>query len=186
MSRPTMPRMMRSSVTSPPVASSDSITAPSRMTVIVSATDSTSLSLCEIRTHAMPCARNSRRSCSSAWESFSLREDVGSSRIRSSTFLDSALAISTSCCLPTPRWLILVSGVSSRPTFLSSPIALECERPQLMTPRLACSLARKMFSVIDSCGTSASSWWMMTIPLCSLSRMLWKRHSSPLKKNWPS
>ena len=55
MSRPTMPRMIRSSVTSPPVASSDSITAPSRRMVIVSATDSTSLSLWEISTQAMPC-----------------------------------------------------------------------------------------------------------------------------------
>ncbi len=34
MSRPTMPRMIRSSVTSPPLASSVSITAPSRRTVI--------------------------------------------------------------------------------------------------------------------------------------------------------
>ena len=49
-----------------------------------------------------------------------------------------------------------------------------------MTPRVACSFARKMFSVIESSGTRASSWWMMTMPLCSLSRMLWKRHSSPL------
>ena len=157
------------------------MTAPSRRTVIVSATDSTSLSLCEIRTHAMPLERNSRRSWSRACESFSLSDDVGSSRISSSTSLDSAFAISTSCCLPTPRWEIFVSGVSSRPTFLSSSIALACDLLQLMTPRVACSLARKMFSVIDRCGTSASSWWMMTMPLCSLSRMLWKRHSSPLK-----
>ena len=27
-----------------------------------------------------------------------------------------------------------------------------------------------MFSAIDSSGTSASSWWMMTMPTCSLSR----------------
>ncbi len=83
MSRPTMPRMMRSSVTRSPSASSDSMTAPSRRIVIVSATDSTSLSLCEIRTQAMPWARNSRSSCSSFWESDSLSDDVGSSRISS-------------------------------------------------------------------------------------------------------
>ena len=63
---------------------------------------------------------------------------------------------------------------------------MRCDRPQLMTPRVACSFARKMFSVIDRCGIRASSWWMMTMPFCSLSRMPWKRHSSPLKKNSPS
>ena len=146
----------------------------------MSATDSTSLSLCEIRTQAMPWERNSRRSWSSCWESFSLSADVGSSRISSSTFFDSALAISTSCCLPTPIRLILVLDDSSRPTFLSSSIALACDLLQLMTPAVACSLARKMFSVIESSGMRASSWWMMTMPLCSLSRMVWKRHSSPL------
>ena len=88
----------------------------------------------------MPWARNSRSSWSSAWESFSLSDEVGSSRISSSTSLDSALAISTSCCLPTPMRLILVSGVSWRPTFLSSSIAFACDLLQLMTPRFACSL----------------------------------------------
>ena len=100
--------------------------------------------------------------------------------------MDSALAISTSCCLPTPIRAILVSGVSWSPTFLRSSMAIAWERLQLMTPPVACSLARKMFSVMDSWGMSASSWWMMTMPLLSLSRIPWKRHSSPLKKNWPS
>ena len=39
-------------------------------------------------------------------------------------------------------------------------------------PRPRRSLPRKMFSAIDRYGTSASSWWMITIPTCSLSRML--------------
>ena len=50
---------------------------------------------------------------------------------------------------------------------------------QSMTPYLACSLPRKMFSAIESIGTSASSWWMMTMPTCSLSWMPLKWHSSP-------
>ena len=45
-----------------------------------------------------------------------------------------------------------------------------------MTPPLAASLPRKMFSAIDSSGMSASSWWMMTMPACSLSRMLLNSH----------
>ncbi len=49
-----------------------------------------------------------------------------------------------------------------------------------MTPPLATSLPRKMFSVIDSSGISASSWWMMTIPACSLARMLLNSHLRPL------
>ena len=42
----------------------------------------------------------------------SLRLAVGSSRINRRTRLDSALAISTSCCLPTPRSVTSVSGCS--------------------------------------------------------------------------
>ena len=42
---------------------------------------------------------------------------------------------------------------------------------QLMTPRLVGSLPRKMFSMMDSSGISASSWWMITMPACSLARM---------------
>ena len=42
---------------------------------------------------------------------------------------------------------------------------------QSMTPPRARSLPRKMFSAIDRSGTSASSWWMMTMPAASLSWM---------------
>src|SRR5699024_11866709 len=41
---------------------------------------------------------------------------VGSSRMSSRTSFDSAFAISMSCCLPTPSWLIGVTGFSCRPT----------------------------------------------------------------------
>lgn len=39
---------------------------------------------------------------------------------------------------------------------------------QSITPRWVHSLPRKMFSLIESIGTSASSWWMMTMPSFSL------------------
>ena len=84
---------------------------------MVSATFRISFSLCEIRIAEMPCERNSLSSASSASLSLSLRLAVGSSRISSFTSLDSALAISTSCCLPTPRSVMRVLGDSLRPTF---------------------------------------------------------------------
>ena len=48
-----------------------------------------------------------------------------------------------------------------------------------MTPKRPGSLPRKMFSVIESSGMSASSWWMMTMPARSLERMSLNRTSSP-------
>ena len=55
-------------------------------------------------------ALNSSSRSSSASLSASLRLAVGSSRISSLTSLASALAISTSCCLPTPRLVISAVG----------------------------------------------------------------------------
>ena len=127
----------------------------------------------------MPWARNSVSSLSSASLSASLSEAVGSSRISSLTSFDSALAISTSCCLPTPRLVIGVFGFSLRPTFFSTSRVRLNEVAQSMTPILAGSLPRKMFSAIDSSGTSVSSWWMMMMPTCSLSAMRSKRRVSP-------
>ena len=83
----------------------------------------------------MPCALNSSRRSSSASLSFSFRLAVGSSRISSFTCLDSALAISTSCCLPTPRSVTSVSGDSLRPTLASSSLRPAVDRVQSMTPR---------------------------------------------------
>jgi hypothetical protein len=84
---------------------------PSRMMVILSATRRISLSLWEMMIEVMPCLRNSMSRLSSASESVSLSEAVGSSRISSLHVLaDSALAISTSCCLPTPISVDQVSG----------------------------------------------------------------------------
>ena len=169
--RPTIPRMIRSSSTSPAVTSRVSIVRPSRRIVIESAMRAISFSLWLIMIEVMPlpCRPLSR---SSRWlESSSLSAAVGSSRIRSLTSLLSALAISTSCCLPMPRFLTAVIGFSRRPTRAISSIARLFASSQLMTPRVAVSLPRKMFSAIESSGISASSWWMMTMPAASLCRM---------------
>jgi hypothetical protein len=135
--------------------------------------------LWEIRIDEIPCALNRSSRARSASLSFSFRLAVGSSRIRSLTFFESALAISTSCCLPTPRLVIRVSGDSSSPTVRSSSLVREKATDQSMMPYRACSFPRKMFSAIDRSGTSASSWWMMMIPSFSLSAMPLKRRSSP-------
>ncbi len=153
---------------------------PSRMMVIESEIFSISFSLWLIMMLVMPSAWRPLSRSSRCSLSVSLRAAVGSSRISSLTSLASALAISTSCCLPTPMLRMGVSGLSSRPTmrrYFTARARFSC---QSITPPLACSLPRNMFSVIVSSGIRASSWWMMTIPACSLSRMLRKRHS------WPS
>ena len=89
---------------------------------------------------------------------------MGSSRMRTRTSLPSALAISTSCCLPTPTSLTFVEGDSSSPTSAMSSFASALVRSQSMMPRVARSLPRKMFSAIDRWGESASSCWMTTMP----------------------
>ena len=171
MSRPTMARMMRSSLTTPAAQSSVSMVLPSRITVIWSATWVISLSLCEIRMQAMPWALSPRSSCNRAALSVSFRLAVGSSRISSLTRLDKALAISTNCCLPMPSLPTMASGDSFSPTRLSSSRVRTCAACQSITPPRASSLPRKMFSVTDSVGTRASSWWMMMMPRASLSLM---------------
>jgi hypothetical protein len=52
-----------------------------------------------------------------------------------------------------------------------------------MMPFFAGSLPRKMFSAIESSGTSASSWWMMTMPAFSLSAMSRNLHFLTLEQD---
>ena len=158
---------------------------PSRMIVMASEICSISLSLWLIMMQVMPRSRRPPSRRSRFWLSPSFSAAVGSSRMSSLTSLASALAISTSCCLPMPMSRMIVSGSSWRPTRSSSSTARLRASSQSMTPRLASSLPRKRFSVIDSSGMSASSWWMITMPACSESRMLRNSTSSPSKKIWP-
>lgn len=148
-SRPTMPLMIRSSVVSAAFTSSVSIVRPSRRMVTESATRSISFSLCEMMIAVMPWVFNSRMRSRSLPLSSSFRAAVGSSRMSSFTFFDSAFAISTSCCFPTPMSATRVCGFSSRPTRRSSSEACRSVSVQLMSPRVACSLPRKMFSAME-------------------------------------
>src|SRR5665648_233173 len=109
--------------------------------------------------------------CSESW---SFRAAVGSSRISSLTSLESALAISMSCCLPTPSRPTGVTGFSFRPTRSISAAASALDLFQPIGPAVPSrSLPRKMFSATDRYGTSASSWWMITIPRRSPSLIGW-------------
>ena len=182
----TMLRIIRSSSMRSVRQSMWSTVRPSRSTVMRSATRATSFNLCEIRIEAMPCWRNATRRSSSAALSVSLRLAVGSSRISSRTRLESALAISTNCCLPTPRSVINVSGCSRRPTWSSNSLVRSYTESRSTMPNRVGGCDRKMFSAIDSSGISASSWWMMMIPSASDALMSRKRRSSPSKMIVPS
>ena len=107
--------------------------------------------------------------------SSSLSAAVGSSRISSSTFLAMALAISISCCFPTPRLLMGAFRFSPpSPTFSSISWAFLWVRVQSMIPLAAfCSFPRNTFSATDMYGLKASSWWMITMPFASDCLMLW-------------
>ncbi len=68
---------------------------PRRMTLIASATESTSCSLCEMKMTVTPSALSSRRFAKSASTSWGTRTAVGSSRIRIRAPRYSTLRIST-------------------------------------------------------------------------------------------
>jgi len=148
-SRPTMPLMILSSLVSSTPLTRVSIVAPSRMTVISSATCSISLSLCEIIIEGMPCFFKSTMISRRCAESSSLRAAVGSSSIKSFTSFASAFAISTSCCLPTPMSFIRVFGFSLSPTLARYCEAFEIVCPQSIIPFFACSLPKNIFSAME-------------------------------------
>ena len=106
-----MPRMIRSSLTPPSLTSSVSMVRPSRMIVMASEICSISLSLWLIMMQVMPRSRRPPSRSSRFWLSPSFSAAVGSSRMSSLTSLASALAISTSCCLPMPMSRIDRVGV---------------------------------------------------------------------------
>ena len=131
---------------------------PSRSTVTVSAILITSFSLWEMRTQVTPWPLSSRRMEKRFSQSSSLSAAVGSSRTSSFTLRLSALAISTSCCLPTPRSFTRVSGFTSSLTLPSISVDfLIVSFQSTVIPRVI-SWPRKMFSYTVMSGTRASSW----------------------------
>ena len=80
-------------------------TLPRRSTVIVSAIDWTSLSLCEMKMMDVPPSRSCRTMRNSSSVSAGVSTAVGSSRISTLACLTSALTISTRCWMPTGQVL---------------------------------------------------------------------------------
>ena len=111
-SRPTMRLMICSKVISD-IGVTSPIVLPSRKTIMRSAICCNSSILCEMYDIHTPCFFNPRMISKSASTSLSVRADVGSSKTRISAFLESALAISTICCLPTVNSLTLSVGIKS-------------------------------------------------------------------------
>ena len=117
---------------------------------------------------AIPSRFSWRRMSSSSSVSLSVREAVGSSRIR--IFMCGrrrTRAISISCCLPMPRFFTLVVG-STESSFsrrIQSPVWEYISFQSRMPPR-AISWPMKMFSAVESSGKRFSSWWMTAIPAC--------------------
>ncbi len=158
-SRPTMFLMSTASLTSPLRASRVQMVWPSRSTVTTSATLITSLSLWVMRTQVTPCSFSSLRMEKRLSQSVSFRAAVGSSRTSSLTLRLIALAISTSCCLPTPRSFTSVSGLTSSLTLPSISVAcLIVSFQSTVDRRGVISWPRKMFSYTVISGTRASSW----------------------------
>ena len=80
-----------------------------------SETRAISSSLWDMRIDVTPCFFSSRSRSRSLLLSSSFRAAVGSSRMSSFTFLARALAISTSCCLPTPMFMMREFGILFEP-----------------------------------------------------------------------
>ena len=96
--------------------------------------------------------------------SLEVSAEVGSSMMRMRALVDSALAISTICCLETARSPTTVSG--SMLIFRRSSTACASRfisRLESRTP-FVFSLPRKMFSATDRWAHMFSSWWMMATP----------------------
>lgn len=108
--------------------------------------------------HDMPCRLSPSSNSNRASLSVSFKLAVGSSRISSLISFDSAFAISMSCCLSTPRFVIRVLGDSCKPIFFKIARVFKNEVDQSITPKRDGSLPRKMFSVMDSRGTRANFW----------------------------
>src|SRR5665647_1328048 len=142
-----MLRIIRSRVASGVFMSSVSMVRPSRMMVVRSAIDASSLSLWEIMMQVMPWALSWRSRPSRCSESWSFRAAVGSSRISSLTSLESALAISMSCCLRTPSRPTGVTGLSFRPTRSISAAASALDLFQPISP----AVTRRSLSSETSC-----------------------------------
>ncbi len=141
------------------------ITAPARMTVIRSATASTSFNLCVMKRIERPDATRDRMIPKSASVSLGVSTDVGSSRMRSCASRESAFRISTRCWTPTGRSSTSASGSTSRPNsceirWMSALARRRSSRPKWRVG----SKPSTTFSATVNTGTSMKCWWTMPMP----------------------
>src|SRR3954452_18177181 len=161
-SRPTMSRASDSSLA--PSVATVSTRLPRRSTVTRSAISSTSPSLCEMNTIALPSSRSARRTQNSSCVSCAVSTAVGSSRTRMLASRYSALRISTRCCCPTETSSTTASGATA------SPHRSDSARTRAAAPATSSSApdrgssARTMFSATVMTGISMKCWWTMPIP----------------------
>ena len=157
--------------------------------VTESATGRISFSLCEMMMRGDALASQARRMRSRRLPlSSSLSAAVGSSRMSSFTFFDSALAISTSCCLPTPMSATRVCRVA-RAAPPAAAARAACGGGLVPADDAAAWRARcrgRCSRRWTATATSASSWWMITMPAASLARMSLNWRGSPSKTISPS
>ena len=111
-----------------PALSTVATTRPPRSTVMRSETSSTSCSLCEMKTIALPSFAITRRVAKSSRASCGVSTAVGSSRIRTRASRCRALRISTRCCSPTESCQILARGSTASPKYSASTCDARLER----------------------------------------------------------
>ena len=140
---------------------------PSRSTLMVSAMRASSSRWWLIKTMATPLALSSSSTAKSASTSLPVSAAVGSSKMRMRAFMDSALAISTSCCLATPSSPTGMSRSTSKPIRCSAAWACALRCLRLTNPKRRGVRPSMMFSATDMVGTRLSSWWMVAIPSAS-------------------
>ncbi len=106
----------------------------------------------------MPRAWISRMVAKSPSTSRRDRAAVGSSRIRMRAFLESAMAISSSCRCETGRLETGARGSTASPTRASASRAWAWTCFQRMSPRWCTNLASERFSATLRCGTRWKLW----------------------------
>ena len=116
---------------------------------------------------ATPLALSSSRMVNSASTSLPVNAAVSSSRIRMRAFIDSALAISMSCCLAIPSSPTGCLSGTSKPIRFKAACAWALRCLRLTMPKRFGVRPSMIFSATDSVGTKFSSWWIVAIPCAS-------------------
>ena len=137
------------------------------MTRMRSATAKTSARRCETKMQATPRSRRVRIRAKRRCASGSVSAAVGSSRISSRACLDSARAITTSCCVARSSVPIRAPGSTSTAKSRSTSPARTWSSSRSTNPNRVGSLLRNMFSATVRSGTTLTSCGISTTPAAS-------------------